>query len=205
MALRKAKGLLEAGAEVRIISPHLTEGLMEYMREGKLEWFERGFAEGDLHGAFLVFAATDSRKVQNSVREEAQRCGILLNSADDPGGSVFHVPAHFRRGQMMVTVATGGGSPALSRELRQQLEKIIVPEYEEVVGLLTLIREKVVKLESDSDIHGKIFRQLLQLGLAEKVLQRDWFEVQMILLAELPSEIDGVGLLKKFLEKYDHS
>lgn len=203
VAHRKAVGLLEAGASIRVISPQLVEGLQQLVEEQRLEWFPRNFAEGDLQNGFMVFGATDNRAVQLLVAEEAEKYGVLLNSADDPVGSDFHVPAHFRRGDILIAVGTGGGSPALAKALRKKLEDAIGPEYEAVVELLAAIREQVVGLGSDSEEHGAILRNLLQQGIVDIVLERSWFDLQMLMLEELPEEVDGVELLKKFLEKYD--
>jgi hypothetical protein len=81
----------------------------------------------------------------------------------------------------------------------------LVPEYELVVELLSLIREKVVSLSEDSVSNGKLFSRLLQLGIVELILESNWFDLQMMLLRELPDSADGVTLLKNFLEKYDKS
>lgn len=202
VAQRKVFGLLAGGARVRVISPEVEKPIQAMAGEYQLEWFDRKFAEGDLTGAFLVFAATDIREVQLQVEKEAEKLGVLFNSADDPQSSKFHVPAHFRRGQMLVTVATGGGSPALSRVIRAKLESILTPEYAAVVELLSLIREKVVVAEGESQQHADIFHRLLKNGLVELVLDSDWFALQMMLLEELPEQVDGVKLLKKFLEKH---
>ncbi len=205
VALRKTKSLLASGAKIRLISPEVLAELNVLAQSKEIEWFERGFVEGDLKGVFLVFAATNNPDVQVLIVEEAAKYSVLLNSADDPRNSHFHVPAHFRRGKMLVTVSTGGGSPALAKKIRQQLEFEFAPEYEVVVELLSLIREKVVGLDDDSVIHGQLFRRLLQQEIVELVLKAKWFDLQMMLLRELPESADAVTLMKKFLEKYDQA
>ncbi len=201
VALRKTKSLLACDASIRIISPEINPELDAIIRSNEIEWFERGFVEGDLRGVFLVFAATDNPTVQLLVAREAAKNAVLLNSADDPVHSHFHVPAHFRRGRMLVTVSTEGSSPALAKKIRQQMEKEIVPEYAIVVELLALIREKIIGLDDDSDINGELFRRLLQQGIVELVLNANWFELQMMLLRELPAEVDAVELMKKIIEE----
>lgn len=203
VALRKTNNLLTCGAKVRLISPELVPELKVLVRSRRIEWIERAFAEGDLKGAFMVFAATDNRQTQIQIKDEATKYSVLLNSADDPLSSHFHVPAHFRRGKMLVTVSTGGGSPALARMIRQQLEMEIVPEYEAVVDLLGRIREEVVSLDEDVSSHRELFRRLLQKGIVELVLRSNWFDLQMMLLQELPKSVDTIALLKHFLDKYD--
>jgi precorrin-2 dehydrogenase / sirohydrochlorin ferrochelatase len=202
VALRKTKSLLVGGANIRVISPEVLSELNVLAQKREIEWFERDFVEGDLKGAFLVFAATNNHDVQALIVQEAAKYSVLLNSADDPSNSDFHVPAHFRRGKMLVTVSTGGGSPALAKKIRQQLEIEFVPEYELVVELLYLIREKVVGLDGDSIIHGQLFCRLLQQEIVEMVLSAKWFDLQMMLLRELPESVDAVTLMKRFLEKY---
>jgi precorrin-2 dehydrogenase/sirohydrochlorin ferrochelatase len=205
VALRKIRSLLDGGASVRVISPVLEPELKVLARRREIDWIERGFVEGDLKGAFLVFAATDNRAVQDQIMEESAKYSVLINSADDPPNSQFHVPAHFRRGQMLVTVSTGGGSPALAKNIRLQLEKEIAPEYEAVVELLSQIRNRVVSQDNNFLSHAELFRRLLQQGIVEQVLGAQWFDLQMMLLQELPESVDAVALMKQFLQKYDKS
>jgi len=203
VAIRKCRGLLQADARVRVISPELVPDLRLLANSGAVEWFERPFVEGDLEGVRLVFAATNNRKVQVLVQEEARKKKVLLNSADAPVESDFHVPAHFRRGPMIVSVSTGGGSPALAKKLRKQLEAVIVPEYQGVAELMGIIRESVIALGGPQDESGAIFRSLLEGNLVEYVLEENWFDLQMLLLQKLPEELDSAALLKTFFKRQD--
>ncbi len=203
VALRKTKSLLAGGARIRVISPEVHSELNVLAKNNEIEWFERGFVEGDLKGSFMVFAATNNRDIQLLITKEAAKYSVLLNSADDPQKSQFHVPAHFRRGKMLVTVSTGGSSPALAKRIRQQLEIELVPEYAIVVELFSLIRKEVVGPSEDSVSNSELFRRLFQQGIVELVLKSNWFDLQMLLLRELPESTDAVGLVKKILEKYD--
>ena len=206
VALRKVKGLLEAMARIRIVSPVIDEELRFLVDTAKVEWLPRNYAEGDLKGAFLVFAATNNREVQLRIQKEAAKSStIMLNSADDPAGSDFHVPAYFRRGKMLITISTGGGSPALAKKIREQLEEEIGPEYGAVVDLLALIRERLLNGQEEAAVHTALFRRLLLLGIVDLLFQENWFELQMMLLRELPAEIDAVELVRQFLEKYDNT
>jgi precorrin-2 dehydrogenase / sirohydrochlorin ferrochelatase len=203
VALRKVKGLLEAKGRIRVISPIVERELRVLADRGKIEWLQRSYAEGDLQGAFLVFAATSDRDTQQLIKREAERSAVMINSADDPGGSDFHVPAHFRRGKMLITISTGGGSPALAKKIREQLEEEIGPEYEAVVDLLALIRERLLGGQDEAAMHTELFRRLLYMGVVDLLLQANWFELQMLLLRELPEEVDAVALVRQFLEKHD--
>ncbi len=205
VALRKVRGLMEAEARIRVISPTVETELRNLADAGKIEWLRRGYVEGDLKGALLVFAATNDRDVQLRVKNETAKSAAILNSADDPGGCDFHVPAHFRRGKMLIAISTGGGSPALAKKMREQLEKAIGPEYEAAVDLLALIRERLLDGQDEPVAHSELFRRLLHMGVVDRLREANWFELQMLLLRELPKEIDAVALVRQFLEKHDTS
>lgn len=203
VASRKIKTLLICGAVVRVVSPYVQPDLKKIILDRRLQWLEREYVEGDLQGAFLAFAATSDPGVQQQVKEEAERYKIILNSADDPVGSDFHVPAHFRRGEMLMTVSTGGSSPALSRQIREWLEQEIGPEYEAVVGFLAMVRDTVVGRDNDSVAHRELFQNLLNLDIVKLIRDANWFDLQMVLLQELPEDVDSVVLIRRFLDTYD--
>jgi len=203
VAFRKVKSLLDCGAVIRIVSPCVEDSLKEIIVKRHVEWLEREYAEGDLRGAFLVFAATSVPGVQKQVQEEAEKYKIMLNSADDPTRSNFHVPAHFRRGKVLVAVSTEGGSPALSKQIREWLEEEIGQEYEAIVDFLAMVREAVVSRDRDYSSHKELFQNLLRLDIEGLIRDSKWFELQMVLLQELPGEIDSVTLMKRFLHEHD--
>lgn len=202
VALRKTKGLLLAGAKVRVVSPVIHKELLLLYRSGKIEWIERAYVHGDLMEASLVFAATDNRAVQAEIMADAEKSEVLINSVDDPRRSDFHLPANFRRGKMLVTVSTSGGSPALASRLRKQLETIVGEEYEAVVFLLSLVRQEVIALNDDSASHSQLFHRLLDLPLVQLIKDKNWFNLQMLLLDELPEEVDGVTIMRQFIEEH---
>jgi precorrin-2 dehydrogenase / sirohydrochlorin ferrochelatase len=113
VARRKVKGLLAAGAEVRVVSPKVDSRLAALARDGEIEWLARAYTEGDLDNAFLVFAATDDRRTQELICLHAAAARQLVNVVDDPGRCNFHVPSSFRRGDLTIAVSTSGKSPAV--------------------------------------------------------------------------------------------
>jgi cobalt-precorrin 5A hydrolase/precorrin-3B C17-methyltransferase len=118
---RKARGLLAAGAAVRLISPQATPELRALAASGALEWEARPYQEGDLDGARLVFTATDRREVNQQVADAAAALGLLCNVADDPAASSFHLPAVHRAPGVVVAVSTEGTSPARAKRLRNRI------------------------------------------------------------------------------------
>jgi precorrin-2 dehydrogenase/sirohydrochlorin ferrochelatase len=157
VATRKARNLLQAGAEVVVVSP---EALPELEGMG-VEVRYRPYGYGDLEGADLAFAATDSREVNAAVAREAGERGVRINVADRPSEGDFAVPATLRRGGLQVAVSTGGASPTLAGRIRNELEEVFGPEWAGVVEGLEAARRSGEA--PGKDLEGEVSRCLSRL------------------------------------------
>ncbi|HZT34132.1 MAG TPA: bifunctional precorrin-2 dehydrogenase/sirohydrochlorin ferrochelatase [Bryobacteraceae bacterium] len=117
VALRKTRGLVEAGARVTVVAPRW-EAAFEQMA---VELRRRKFRASDLRGAALVFTATDDRAVNRAVGEAARRQGIPANVADAPAECGFLVPARVRRGAVQIAISTSGRDPRRAAELKRRI------------------------------------------------------------------------------------
>jgi len=145
VANRKARKLLQARAEVVAISPEVKPELESMATEVR----RRPYREGDLEGAFLVFAATNHREVNAAVTREARGRGIPVNVADEPSEGDFALPSVLRRGQLQVAVSTGGASPTLARRVRYELESAFGSEWAGVVEELGRARRDGRRAEEE--------------------------------------------------------
>jgi precorrin-2 dehydrogenase / sirohydrochlorin ferrochelatase len=125
VAMRKVRTLLQAGADVVVVSP----GVLPELQSLDVEVRRRPYEYGDLEGSDLAFAATDSREVNAAVAGEAKEIGVLSNVADRPSEGDFAVPSTLRRGGLQIAVSTGGASPTLARRIRSELEEVFGPEW----------------------------------------------------------------------------
>jgi precorrin-2 dehydrogenase/sirohydrochlorin ferrochelatase len=162
VAARKCFSILAAGGRLTVIAPTLDPSLAELRDQGRLLHLAREYAQGDLAGAFLVFAATDEAHVNRTVAEEAKRCAILADIADAPNLCSFTLPAVMRRGELQIAVSTGGKSPALARQIRLQLERCYGEEYGAAIELMGKIREKLLTEKGKSAYNKEIFSQLAE-------------------------------------------
>ena len=137
MANRKARKLLQARAEVVVISTEI----MPELASVAVEVHRRPYRSGDLEGAYLAFTATDVREVNAAVSREARERSVPINVADAPSEGDFALPSTLRRGKLQVAVSTGGASPTLARSIRSRLEDIFGPEWAGVVEELEKARK----------------------------------------------------------------
>jgi precorrin-2 dehydrogenase/sirohydrochlorin ferrochelatase len=138
VALRKVEGLLACGGRVTVVAPRINPQL-RMLTEVMIE--ERPWRPDDLDGMWLVIAATDDPAVNRAVFDAGQRAGVWVNGADDPANCSFTLPSVVRRGDLQLTVSTGGRSPALATWLRRRLEGEIGPEYAVLLDLLATERD----------------------------------------------------------------
>ena len=161
VAARKVAGLQAAGARPVVISPALTQILWQQAESGEIETIQREYQPGDLTGARLVIAATDDPQTNESVWQEAQAMGCLVNVVDDPARCNFHVPATVRRGALTISVSTGGSSPLLASRIRQALEQQFDAAYEPYLALLADLRPIIRRQNPDPGQRRAIWETLL--------------------------------------------
>lgn len=140
VAERKVEALLDVGASVTIISPRLSERLAGWVNDGTVRHVARAYRPGDVVGYGLAFVATDDPAANAQVFRDGKAHGVWINAADDPAHCDFILPSVLRRGPLMVAVATGGASPALSRLVREELEAYLTEDYAALADLVAEVR-----------------------------------------------------------------
>ena len=97
VAERKVAKLLEAEAQVTVISPATSTALQAKAEAGLIRWEQRSYQDGDLAGVFLTIAATDDNRVNRAVAVEAEARQALLNVVDVTPLCNFIAPSIIQR------------------------------------------------------------------------------------------------------------
>ncbi len=167
VAARKAASLAAAGADVLIISPRLGPELARMASEGMVRHTAKMYAPGDLAGAFIVVAATDDPAANLEAADEARASGALINCVRPPEAGDFIVPSSIARGGLTIAISTGGGCPALARELRAELETLVGREYGAFLEFLEEARDYLKKNLPDEKDRREALTALVESDLAE--------------------------------------
>ena len=162
VGLEKAKGLLASGAQVTVVSPELHDD----MRGLEVTWRRGRYRRRDLHGAFLVIAATSDRATNERVHRDAEARAMLCNVADVPDLCNFILPAVHREGPIAVAVSTGGASPALAKRIRDDVAAIVTPDHAELARRLEAMRPAVKERFSSYEERRDFFESLVEEALA---------------------------------------
>jgi precorrin-2 dehydrogenase/sirohydrochlorin ferrochelatase len=178
---RKVADLMAAGARVTVVSRTLTPELAALADRGEITYLPEDFRESQVEGMALVMAATDDPQVNARVSAAAQARAIWVNVADDPEYCTFIVPAMVRRGDLTLAISTGGASPALARQVREELQQHFGPEYGPYLDLLRRVRTRVLADRRAHPDNGPLFHRLVNSPLREAMAQGDRARVLSLL------------------------
>jgi precorrin-2 dehydrogenase/sirohydrochlorin ferrochelatase len=139
VAAEKVAGLLTAGAVVHVVATSVSEEV----RALAVTWEERAYRRGEVEGYRLAVACTDDPAANQAVFDDGEAAGVWVNAADDPERCSYTLPARLDRGRVLVTVSTGGQSPALASWLRDRIGEQLGEEVDTVAGLLAEARAEL--------------------------------------------------------------
>lgn len=143
-AEEKAGRLLDAAAQVTVVSPLSTPLLRDWAEQGRLALHPRRFQMDDLDGVYLVVNTVKSGpELSQRIYEACERQRILVSAYDQPETSNFVMVALVRCGRLRVAFATGATSPALASTLRAQFERILDGDFARFVEYLAEQRRRL--------------------------------------------------------------
>lgn len=169
VAERKVRTLIKYGADVAVISPDVTEGLLQLVTDGQISLEERPYVRGDLKGAFVVVCATDDEETNRAVYAEAEEEGSLVNVVDVPPLCNFIVPSIVNQGQLQIAISTGGAAPAVAKRLRKKLQEEYGDEWGEYVALLGTLRGIVMERISDPKRRKELFEAVADSDVLDRI------------------------------------
>ncbi|AEA24928.1 uroporphyrinogen-III C-methyltransferase [Pseudonocardia benzenivorans] len=108
VAQRRLPRLIASGAAIEVVSPQVTPAVEGMVSAGEISWTERGYADGDLDGAWYAVACTDDPAVNRAVGSEAQRRRVFCVRADDGSAGTAVTPATGDHDGLTVGVLAGG-------------------------------------------------------------------------------------------------
>jgi siroheme synthase-like protein len=178
----KAQQLVEAGARVRVVSPALTPHLSGLVARGAIAHVPGWFKKDDLKDVHLVICATDDQAVNEEVARLAGELGLLYNVVDQPSLCNFITPGLVTRGELQISVSTGGGSPSLTQRVKREVAALIGEEYGELLKIATEMRADAKRRIPDFErrrkvLHGFIESEaidLIRAGRSEEARELAW-------------------------------
>jgi len=169
----KVEGLLDAQAQVTVISPHLTARLHDLAETKQITYLARLYQPGDLTGAFMVICATDQTEINHEVWQEATANQQLVNVVDDTPRCNFIAPSILRKGDLTIAISTSGKAPALAVRLKERFQRELGPEYERFLALAAELREPLARHVPDFETRKALWYELVDSEILEALARGD--------------------------------
>ena len=148
VATRKALSLIDAGAQVTVVAPDVTDELLEAERIRRLKIIRAEYDRDHIERMNLVIAATDSRDVNARIAVDADSNGQLVNIIDYPDEGNFHSMALHRSGDITIAVSSGG-VPGAATRIRDAIAERFDSRYERAVSVLRGLRARSLAIGDD--------------------------------------------------------
>ena len=152
-------------AQVTVVAKEFNADFLE-LASGKdsVTLIEDAYHEKYLGGKHIVIAATDDKKVNLQIRNEAKERFILVNVADTPELCDFYLGGIVTKGNLKIAISTNGKSPTTAKRLRQLLEEVLPEEIDDLLENLHAYRDT---LKGDFEYKVKTMNELTE-GLVGK-------------------------------------
>jgi uroporphyrin-III C-methyltransferase / precorrin-2 dehydrogenase / sirohydrochlorin ferrochelatase len=171
VALAKAEALLPYAGALEVVSDVFAPATEAYLRQQGIALRKAAYEPSMLDGVALAIAATNDSAVNHAVYTDARARGVLVNVVDQPEYCDVIFPAIVRRGPLQIAISSSGLSPVLSRLVKQQIERVIPWQFENLINFTRDKRDKVKAVLHTLQKRRLLWHNVLQGNVAEEVLE----------------------------------
>lgn len=181
VAERKARLLLETGAEVVVCATDFTAQFIHWQQNGQLSLRQQPFQSSMLDDCWLVIAATDNDQVNQHVSAQADARRIFCNVVDAPEAASCIMPSIIDRSPLMIAVSSGGRAPVMARLLREKLEALLPQHLGKVAAFAGTLRQRVKQHYGDMSLRRRFWEKLFSNDrLAQSLANNDVQQVSTL-------------------------
>lgn len=160
VAARKIETLLKFGASITVISPLPVKSILGLKCEDRLIVKRKKYSEEDIDGAFIIIAATSDKKANKRIYDDAVKNNIPVNVVDCPRKCTFIFPSIVKRNDLVVGISTSGRYPALSKKMREKIEKMLPGDFGDILEMLKKYRKKAMIEIHDSEKRKELLNKI---------------------------------------------
>jgi uroporphyrin-III C-methyltransferase / precorrin-2 dehydrogenase / sirohydrochlorin ferrochelatase len=125
IAARKIHDLIFAGARVRVVAEKANDEILAIADQAQIRLDLRLFAERDVDEAWFVISATGVPEIERRVFLECEKQKKFVIAVDDLASGSAASGSVIRRHPFVVAISSSAEAPALTRLLREVLERVL--------------------------------------------------------------------------------
>lgn len=165
LALHKVSILLKFGVRIKVVGEEICPELWEL---GELQIIQREFWDSDIEDMDFVVAATDDATLNERIADLCRQKDILVNAVDQKEACSFIFPALIQEKDLLISISTGGNSPAAAAYVKRKLKSYIPAYYGEMLETLSGYRDYILEHIDSAEQRKEIFNRLLEYGDAHE-------------------------------------
>jgi precorrin-2 dehydrogenase/sirohydrochlorin ferrochelatase len=127
-ALKRINSLLEEKCQILVISNELNSQIKTLVKNKKIKFKKQKIQNSSIlsiYKPYMIITTTNDKKLNQKIIKDAKNKKIIAYSSDNPELSDFANPAIIDfENTIQIAIFTGGKSPAMSKKLRIESEKI---------------------------------------------------------------------------------
>ena len=127
-ALKRINSLLRENCQILVISNAINNQINTLVKNKKIKFKKQKIKDSSellAYKPYMIITTTDDKKLNQKIIDESKKKKIIAYSSDNPESSDFSNLAIIDIGNIIqIAIFTGGKSPAMSKKLRVESEKI---------------------------------------------------------------------------------
>lgn len=125
IAYEKLEKLLDFTKNILIISPKISNNMLEKINQYNLKFENRLYQTGDIKEFSIAIVAIDDINLQAQIFEESKQYKCLCNCVDSVEYCDFIFPSYVKKDDLTIAISTSGISPAFAKHLKKYIKNII--------------------------------------------------------------------------------
>ena len=168
-ALKRINSLLKENCQILVISNAINDQIKTLLKNKKIEFKKKKVQKITpilAYKPYIVITTTDDKKLNQKIIDELKKKRIMVYSSDNPETSDFANPAIIDfENIIQIAIFTGGKSPAMSKKLRIESEKIfrkvITKEDINQIKIQNVVRDRAKNLISNQNERKRYLRSIM--------------------------------------------
>jgi len=184
-AQKRINSLLNQGCKILVISDYVNSQISKLVKAKKIKLKKQKIQDTEFISKLkpnMIITTTNNKNLNQKIINSAKKSKIIVYSSDNPEDSDFSNPAIIDFENMIqIAIFTGGRSPAMSKKIRIQSEKIF---------------KKIITKEDIAQIKiQKIARKLAKESIPTQTQRREY--IRSIITDNEIEQLIKDGQLKK--------
>ncbi len=179
-AQKRINSLQNQGCKILLISDFVSTSISRLIKTKKIKFKKQKIQDAKFISKYkpdMIITTTNDHTLNQKIINTAKKKKIIVYSSDNPENSDFSNPAIINfENLIQIAIFTGGRSPAMSKKIRTQSEKIFkeVITKEDIAQIkIQQIARTIAKSKIDTQIRRKEFLKSIMSDKEVKQLIKD--------------------------------